>query len=212
MKVRDSGMPPQEYWESLFDITSIVDAFGFGAATGDVAELGCGYGTFSLPVAGRIGGTLHAFDIDPEMTATTAQRAAAAGVCNVRAVRRDVMANGFGLPAESCSAVLLFNILHAQEPAALLRAAGVALRPDGFLAVIHWRSDIETPRGPALEIRPRPDQIAVWAHEAELALEREPFLLPPWHFGMRLMKRSAPPPNVEPHARSTNRRDGEIGR
>lgn len=42
MKVRDSGMPPQDYWETLFDVPHILDAFGFGPATGDVAELGGG--------------------------------------------------------------------------------------------------------------------------------------------------------------------------
>ena len=31
---------------------------------GDVAELGCGYGTFTLPLARRIGGTVHTLDID----------------------------------------------------------------------------------------------------------------------------------------------------
>jgi SAM-dependent methyltransferase len=179
-------MPPQTYWESLFDIAAILDAFGFAKPIGDVAELGCGCGTFSLPVAQRIGGTLFAFDIEPEMVATTAQRAAAAGVQNLRPVVRDVLTSGFGLPAESCSAVLLFNILHAEEPGTLLRAARDVLRPDGFVAVIHWRSDIATPRGPALDIRPRPDQIAAWGRAAGLKPQSDSFLLPPWHFGLKL--------------------------
>ena len=40
MKVRDSGMPEQTYWESLFDVEGMLDEMGVGPQTGDVAELG----------------------------------------------------------------------------------------------------------------------------------------------------------------------------
>jgi SAM-dependent methyltransferase len=187
MKVRDSGMPPQDYWETLLDVPGILDAFGLGPATGDVAELGCGYGTFTLPLARRIGGTVHTIDIEAEMVALTQQQAAAAGLKNVRAEVRDVLAGGFGPPAGSCDAALLFNILHAEQPVALLRAAGdVVVRPGGLVAIIHWRSDIATPRGPSLDIRPRPEQIAAWAADAGLTMDGASFDLPPWHYGLKL--------------------------
>lgn len=64
MKICDSGMPPQDYWEPLFDVPDILDAFGFGPATGDVAELGCGYGTFTLPLPRYIRGIVHTIDIE----------------------------------------------------------------------------------------------------------------------------------------------------
>ncbi len=188
MKLRESGMPPQDYWETLLDVPRILDAFGFGPATGDVAELGCGYGTFTLPLARRIGGIVHTLDIDPAMVVITWDRVAAAGLSNVKAETRDVLASGFGRPAGSCDAALLFNILHAEEPVALLRTAGAVVRPGGLVAVIHWRSDIPTPRGPSLDIRPRPEQIAAWAVAAGLAVDRESFALPPWHFGLRLRR------------------------
>lgn len=188
MKLRESSMPPPDYWETLFDVPRILDAFGFDARTGDVAELGCGYGTFTLPLARRIGGTVHTLDIDPAMVVITTQRAAEAGLTNVKAETRDVLAGGFGLPAGSCDAALLFNILHAEEPVALLRAARDVVRPGGLVAVIHWRSDIATPRGPSLDIRPRPEQIAVWAAEAGLNSAGDAFLLPPWHYGLKLRR------------------------
>lgn len=188
MFLRESGMPPQDYWETLFDVLRILDAFGFGPATGDVAELGCGYGTFTLPLARRIGGTVHTLDIDAAMVATTTQRAAEAGLTNVQPALRDVLANGFGRPAGSCDAALLFNILHAEEPVALLRAARDVVRPGGLIAVIHWRSDLATPRGPSLAIRPRPEQIAAWATGAGLTVDGASFDLPPWHFGLKLRR------------------------
>ena len=181
-------MPPQDYWESLLDVPGTLDAFGFGPATGDVAELGCGYGTFTVPLAQRIGGVVHALDLDPAMVAATAQRAAAAGLANVRTGQRDVLTDGFGVAPGSCAACLLFNILHAEEPIALLRAARQAVQPGGLVAVIHWRSDLATPRGPSLAIRPRPEQLRAWAAEAQLSVDGESFALPPWHYGLSLRR------------------------
>jgi SAM-dependent methyltransferase len=188
MKVRDSGMPPQDYWETLLEVPDILDAFGFGRSTGDVAELGCGYGTFTLALARRIRGTVHTVDIEPEMVAITRQRAAAAGLANVSAGVRDVLAAGFGLPAGSCDAALLFNILHADQPIALLRAAREVVHPGGLVAVIHWRSDVTTPRGPALTIRPRPEQVLEWATEVALTPDGRDFRLPPWHYGLKFIR------------------------
>ena len=191
MFLRESGMPPQDYWETLLDVPRILDAFGFDPSTADVAELGCGYGTFALPLARRIGGMVHTLDIDAALVAHTARRAAEAGLTNLKPETRDVLAAGFGRPAGSCDAALLFNILHAEEPVALLRAGREVVRPGGLVAVIHWRSDIPTPRGPSLEIRPRPEQIMAWATAAGLSVEGTSFDLPPWHFGLRLRRKSA---------------------
>ena len=63
MLIRESGMPTQAYWETLFDVPLILDAFGFTADTiGPIAELGCGYGTFTLPLAQRTRGHVYTFD------------------------------------------------------------------------------------------------------------------------------------------------------
>jgi SAM-dependent methyltransferase len=98
MKLRESGMPPEEYWETLLDVPAILDRFGFGPDMGDVAELGCGYGTFTVPLAARIRGTVHAIDLDPAMIARTANRARAAELSSVKAQQRDVLLDGFGVP------------------------------------------------------------------------------------------------------------------
>lgn len=178
-------MPEQPYWETLFDVAGVLDRLGIDQRIEEAVEVGCGYGTFTLPVAERIRGRVYAFDIEEAMIVTTRARVAAAGRPNVTVNRRDVLADGFGLPPASIDAVLLFNILHAENPEAMLRIARDVLRPGGRVFVIHWRSDVTTPRGPDLSIRPRPEQIAAWAAHVGLRAGR-PQLLPPWHFGLVL--------------------------
>ena len=184
MKLRESGMPEESYWETLFDVTLILDRLGIDGRLGDVIELGCGYGTFTIPVAGRISGVLDTFDIEPEMIERTQRRAIEAGLSNVHCHDRDVFAEGFGVPDGSRDACLLFNILHCEEPLRLLSEAARVTRSGGCVFAIHWRFDPQTPRGPNMNIRPRPEQIAAWAEETSL-LRRvgEVIDLPPWHYG-----------------------------
>jgi len=187
MKVRDSGMPEPEYWESLFEIDGVLAGLGIDDRINDAVEVGCGYGTFTVPVAKRIRGTLHSFDIEPAMIAATRDRLERAGVANVALRERDVIADGFGLPLRSMDAVLLFNILHTEDPVALLQSSAGLLRSGGRVLVIHWRSDVKTPRGPDLSIRPKPDQIIAWAnHTGSLTADSSARMLPPWHFGLTL--------------------------
>ena len=49
MRVRESGMPPQDYWDSFFDVDRILDELLLDSSRRDVLEFGCGYGTFTLP-------------------------------------------------------------------------------------------------------------------------------------------------------------------
>jgi SAM-dependent methyltransferase len=193
MYLRESSMPAQDDWEALFNIGFILDRFGL---SGDVAELGCGYGTFTLPLGRRKRGTVYAIDIDPAMVDTVRRRAAAEHLTNIDAQVRDVTTAGFALAEGSCEACLLFNILHGESPLELMREARRILRPEGILAVIHWRSDITTPRGPPLSIRPTPPIIVEWAAQVGgLEVLDGPFDLPPWHYGLKFARgRSVPSP------------------
>jgi SAM-dependent methyltransferase len=193
MKVRDSGMPDEALWESLFDVDLIVQRLGIDASLVDVAELGCGYGTFTLPVAKRISGRLHTYDVDEAMVAATQRRVARAGLTNVVVERRDVVTQGFGPPPSSQHGCLLFNILHHEDPVTLLRTAASCLRPGGRLFAIHWRHDPATPRGPSLKIRPRAEQIMAWADEScMLDLASDVLDLAPWHYGLVFRRAAAP--------------------
>jgi SAM-dependent methyltransferase len=183
-------MPPPEQWESFFDAAAILDVLGCSSSAGDVVEFGCGYGTFTIPAARRVSGTVYAIDIDPLMVATTADRAARAGTRNVVAQERDFVVDGCGRAARSAEYVMLFNVLHLDDPVSLLREAYRVLRPQGIVGLMHWKRDAGAPRGPPLEIRPSPEQCQRWAEAAGLKCVRTQELPgSPWHWGM-LLERS----------------------
>ena len=188
MKVRDSGMPDEEMWSEFFDPDKILRSFGLDRGVRDIVEFGCGYGTFTLAAAKLVTGAVHALDIEPDMVEAVREKCRRSGVGNVRAVVRDFVAEGAGLPSDSVDAALLFNILHHEEPAALMKEALRILRPAGRLAVIHWNHDPTTPRGPAMEIRPRPEQCISWGLSAGFTLSGEQFDLPPYHYGLLFKK------------------------
>jgi SAM-dependent methyltransferase len=188
-KGRDSGMPAAEQWESYFDAAGILESLGCRHWSGDAVEFGCGYGTFTIPAAQRILGTVHALDIDPLMVAATAARVSQAGLRNVIVEQRDFVMEGCGREPQSASLALLFNILHIEDPVALLKEAHGVLRPGGLAGVIHWNYDVRTPRGPPLNIRPRPEQCRAWAEEAGLIWVQDACLTgSPWHWGMVLKR------------------------
>ena len=108
---------------------------------------------------------------------------AQAAVRNVVVQERDFVTEGCGRPDGSVSLVMLFNILHTEDPMTLLHEAHRVLVPGGIAGVIHWRRDIQTPRGPPLEIRPDPAQCEAWGERARPALSGD---APPAAFSVAL--------------------------
>jgi SAM-dependent methyltransferase len=183
-------MPAVEQWESYFDVVGILESLGCRDLVGDAIEFGCGYGTFTVPLARMILGTVIALDIDPLMVAATAARTAQVGLKNIIIGQRDFVAQGCGRESGSAVLVLLFNILHIEDPVSLLKEAHRVLHPGGSVGVIHWNYDARTPRGPPLDIRPKPEQCRAWGEQAGLRWVRNQSLPgSPWHWGMALAKR-----------------------
>ena len=182
-------MPECRQWESFFDPEQVVEALRCTALPGDIVEFGCGFGTFTLPVARRTSGVVHALDIEPEMIS----HVAAASLTNIVPLERDFIANGTGLPDASAVHAMVFNILHVENPVGILREACRVLIPGGTVSIIHWRSDLETPRGPSLEIRPSPEQCLAWAKQGGFVDGRRVDLgqSAPWHYGLVLQKSHA---------------------
>lgn len=191
MKGRESGMPDEAYWASFFDPEGILDRLQLPRnGSYKIVEFGCGYGTFTLPAAKRTRGVVTALDIESDMVELVHRRAQTEGLPHVRAVVRDFVAQGTGVPDGSQGHAMLFNLLHIETPLPLLQEAFRTLQPGGLVSVIHWRSDIETPRGPPLAIRPTPEHCMNWLAEAGFAA-LSPIDLgdsAPYHFGLLAKK------------------------
>jgi ubiquinone/menaquinone biosynthesis C-methylase UbiE len=184
MKARDSGMPDEQMWATFFDAPRMLAALGFAETKGNIADFGCGYGTFTVAAAGLTTGTVFAFDIEGEMIEATARKAQTLGLHNVRAMHRDILELGSGLADNSLTYAMLFNILHTEQPLVLLREAFRILAPGGKVAVVHWIYDSSTPRGPNLSIRPRPEHCRDWLKESGFELAIPLVSLPPYHYGV----------------------------
>lgn len=187
MKGRESGMPDEAYWATFFDPEAMLDRLlPDDGRAGDVVEFGCGYGSFTLPAARRVSGIVTALDIEPQMVVIVARKAEAGRVGNIRVAMRDFVAAGSGLADASQSHAMIYNLLHLEEPVALLREARRVLGEGGSLSVVHWRSDIATPRGPSLAIRPSPEQCRTWMAQAGFERIADVDLqdCSPYHFGL----------------------------
>ncbi len=187
MKVRESGMPDRDIWKKFFDPLKIITTLGITDQTGDVAEFGCGYGTFTFPAARTISGTVHALDIEPRLIQVVREEAKRQNLKNVNFVLRDFTADGSGLEDQSFDYVMLFNILHLENPASLLKEAKRILRQKGLVGIIHWNYDPSTPRGPSMSIRPKPKDCVNWAQNAGFH-SPERYDLKPYHYGIVLKK------------------------
>jgi SAM-dependent methyltransferase len=195
MKVRESGMPDEGLWSRFFDAGATIEQlFGNNGVAGDVVEFGSGYGTFTIPAARRTLGIVNALDIEPSMIKHLQCKAEEYRLTNIRAQQRDFVADGTGLDSASEVHAMIFNLLHLEHPMMLLREAHRILSDGGVVSIVHWRSDIPTPRGPSLEIRPTPEQCRAWMTEAgfrnitNVALHE----CCPFHYGILGLKESGP--------------------
>ena len=193
MKIRDSRLPEANVWNSFFNESSILSRLLLTSGCKDVVEFGCGYGTFTIPAARLITGNVFAIDIEQEMLDSTKESALQFGITNIKCILRDFVKDGTGLPSNSVDYAMVFNILHYKQPVKLLEDAFQVVSNSGLVGIIHWNYDPETPRGPEMNIRPRPEQCRQWAEQAGFKITGDGIIdLPPYHYGMALKKNIAP--------------------
>lgn len=186
MKYRESGMPPVEMWDTFFNPIAILTAMGIDKDIDLLVDIGCGYGTFLLPAAKAIGGRAIGIDVDPKMVEHSARRATELQIDNINFIIDDVSCEAsisrLSKHDHTADYVMLFNMLHCEEPNSLIAKAKQLLKSGGRMGVIHWKHG-KTPRGPSMKIRPTPEVIIGWANESGFALEKR-LELPPYHFGL----------------------------
>lgn len=189
MKIRDSGMPNEHTWQSFFEAEMILTTLGLDKRTQNIVDFGCGYGTFALAATKLASGNIYALDIDENVLEVARNNAIQQGLGNVDFLKQDFMSEGTGLDSNSMDFAMMFNLLHMENPELLLMEAHRILKPDGKLAIMHWNYDADTPRGPAMSIHPKPEQIIGWARSAGFASDDTNIIdLPPYHYDLVLSK------------------------
>ncbi len=187
MKIRESEMPNEKVWEGFFNPVKILETIGVSKKIGDVAEFGCGFGTFTIPAAKKINGKIYSIDMEPEMLEITKKKAKENKLDNVVTVQRDFITKGSSLDTNSVDYVMLFNILHGEESEKLLDESWRILKLNGIIGIIHWNYDPKTPRGPPMNIRLKPEQCIELAKSSGFVNPRI-YDLKPYHYGIILKK------------------------
>lgn len=182
-------MPSEQLWSGFFDVQTTLNLMMVNSKIADVADFGCGYGTFAIPAAQRIRGILYAIDIEPKMLHAVELNSRNLGLPNVRTILSDLLLEGSSLENASVDYVMLFNVLHSEDPLILLREAFRVLKSGGKVGIMHWIRDASTPRGPPLEMRPTVEQCIEWCLRTGFATGTDNRIdLKPYHFGVVLSK------------------------
>ncbi|MBI4295138.1 MAG: class I SAM-dependent methyltransferase [Chloroflexi bacterium] len=132
-----------------------------------VADIGCGTGYFTLPLAAKLPrGRVFAVDISQEMLDSLRDRLARSGDGNVQLVKSEEL--DIPLPPGSLDGALLSLVLHESEDSvAFLKAVKRLLRPGAWLGLVEWVKR-ETAVGPPLAERIAPAAARALAEKAGL--------------------------------------------
>ena len=130
-----------------------------------VADIGCGPGYFSIPLAKHlVYGKLYSLDILDEMLDVLRERVAEQNLGNMEILK--CAATDFQVPGESLNGVFLAFVIHQNDDrVAFLEAAKGLLNPRGWCTVLEWYRK-ESEDGPPLDKRIEPDELAGLAGEA----------------------------------------------
>jgi SAM-dependent methyltransferase len=172
MTAEPNDMTTQEFIQRLLDPNrpQRLDPFEVMAfmEIGDwdqVADIGCGPGYFTIPLAKTlINGKLYALDINEEMLEACRERVSQARLGNVEVLKCDE----FDFPIEKGSLnglFLAFVIQQSPDKPRFLRTVRELLRPRGWCTILEWYHK-ETETGPPLERRVDPEDMRKMANGA----------------------------------------------
>ncbi len=150
-----------------------------------LADLGCGPGFFTLPMASFVGnhGTVYAVDANPVMLEHLRENLAKARGAGrrVRIVESDVCDTG--IPTGSVDLAFFANILHdVDDKASFLKEVRRICRRGAMAVDVDWKR-VRTPHGPPLEIRLGAVECRRILSEGGLTILRR-FDAGPYHYGL----------------------------
>jgi predicted methyltransferase len=155
-----------------------------GLTDGDVvADIGCGTGYFSRPMARAVapGGRILAVDIQPEMLDFLKKILESEGLSNVELIQGG--SDDPKLAPESVDWILLVDVYHEfQQPKAMLAKMREALKPDGKVALLEYRLEGDSAAHIKIEHRMSPEQVRQEWEPAGFRLAALHEFLPTQHF------------------------------
>ena len=138
--------------EALYDVHRLIHWFGISRGM-IVADVGCGTGYCTVPIAARVGerGMVFACDISEEMLDEVREKISRWQIGNVVTVLS--AENGIPLDDETVDFVHLSLLLHElEEPGTFLAELKRILKPGGEVGIVDWEK-VDSPSGPPQEER-----------------------------------------------------------
>ncbi|MCL6547716.1 MAG: class I SAM-dependent methyltransferase [Alicyclobacillus sp.] len=122
--------------QKMLPVSEVLKRLGV-EPTHAIADVGCGPGYFTIPLARMTEETVYAVDVSPEMLDMLESRAAEAGVRRIE--RLQAPAEQIPLPDAAVDRVLCAFVLHeTDDPGRTLEEFRRLLRPGGRLMILEW--------------------------------------------------------------------------
>lgn len=112
------------------------------------ADLGCGAGSWVLPLAEILeDGVVFAVDVQEEPLSALAGKARHQGLKNITTITADLESEVPGIQSESLDLVVIANVLfQLEDKEAVFREARRVLKKGGKLLIVDWKTEV--PLGP----------------------------------------------------------------
>jgi len=149
-----------------------------------VADLGCGAGYFSIPLAQLVTdqGQVYAVDVQQHALDLVAQRARQANITNIELIRANLEKVGStGLPSGALDGALLATILfQSDKKQEILKESRRILQDGGFFVIIDW--DPQSPIGEG-SYKVGKEEAVKLATETGFSFQQE-FAVDSYHYGL----------------------------
>lgn len=150
-----------------------------------IADLGCGSGYFTIPLARAVGnqGKVYAIDVLPAVLELIRGQARLQGLFNIKTIRANAETfHGTTINDNTADMVILSNILfQSNKKLDIIKEALRILKPDGNLVLIEWNKN--TSFGPPANQRVKREYLKKTAAELGLEFIKE-FDAGMYHYGL----------------------------